>query len=163
MKKVTFIMIMLLAVVSCSSKFGKGGENAAQYVREQLSDTKNIKSIEAKEEVDFYVLNRFACERRLDSLELGVVTIDDETYNKTVDIADEIREGIGSNDSTKAPGEMRKMYIVTITYKSTKQDVRQVIMKRDGITPFMTLEEYEDHITPLKEKLDKYLIKMILE
>ena len=162
MKKLLFIM-MAFAALSCSGKFGKGGDNAAQYVREQVGNDKNVRSIEATEETDYYYLNETRCQMKLDSLTIRLAQIDTETYNKTVDIADEIREGIEEKNPAKAPGEMLKAYLVTITYKSTKTDWRLVIMDRDGVTPLMTMEEDHKRLENLNDKLNEYLVRMVTE
>lgn len=161
MKKVLFLLLIALAACS-SSKFGKGGDNATQYVREQIVNSEGIESVEATEEKDIYVLNWLKCELMLDSI-VSDGEDRDKAYNKAVDFADSINEAILGMKQTNAPGYMQKMYVVTVIYKSTKKEPHLVIMARDGVTPFMTYDEYDEHLQPLREKLAEYTIKIVTE
>lgn len=162
MRKVLFLF-SVIALAACSGgKFGKGGDNAAQYVREQIVNSEGIESVEATEEKDIYVLNWLKCELMLDSI---AIAGDDrvKAYNKAVDFANSIHEAIFSKKQTNAPGYMQKMYVVLVTYKSTKKEPHLVIMARDGVTPFMNYDEYDDHLQPLYEKLAEYAVKIATE
>ena len=131
-------LFALLLVVSCSGKYGKGGDNAAQFVREQVvGNPDNIASIETILE---------------DSL-LGDASLSfyqtpvDERLEILQDVLDSWRFGIVVNDSLKTlkkyDGVWRKVYTVRVTMKSgVKNDVR-VLMDGDGVTPRMLERDFD--------------------
>ena len=47
--------------------------------------------------------------------------------------------------------------MIEITYKSGKKKTKIVIMDKDGVTPAMTLDEYNDSQKQLEERLGEYL------
>lgn len=146
-------MFSILAL-SCSGKFGKAGDNAAQYVREKMPETmKDVENVEAIEEGTGYLYNIDSCLYTI---------IDNESARKVGALHG------ASNLSIHGPNEFleearkagltdkRKTFMVSITYKSSKKDSVIVIMERDGITPAMTLNEYNDIQKELEERLYQY-------
>ena len=143
MKKVTFIMIMLMTIMSCGSKFGEGGDNAAQYVREQMAElTSDAISVETvnTDTVSVY----------------DVVTLSEELNGKELDVDlkiitfKELREFA---DSINGLSESRLMYIVAVTSKSSKTTEVKVIMEKDGTTPYMLYDKYQEIYQPFLERL----------
>lgn len=143
MKKVTFIMIMLMTIMSCGSKFGEGGDNAAQYVREQMAElTSDAISVETvnTDTVSVY----------------DVVTLTEELNGKELDVDLKIitfKEFREFADSINGLSESRLMYIVAVTAKSSKTTEVKVIMEKDGTTPYMLYDKYQEIYQPFLERL----------
>jgi hypothetical protein len=143
MKKVTFIMIMLMTIMSCGSKFGEGGDNAAQYVREQMPELANdAVSVEVvnTDTVNVYDISTL-------TKELEMKEIDADLKNITFK---ELREFADSIDKMSEP---RLMYVVEITAKSSKKTEVKVIMEKDGTTPYMLYDKYLEIYQPFLERL----------
>jgi hypothetical protein len=69
-----------------------------------------------------------------------------ELENKSLDVELGIatdKELTAFADSISRLGEVRIVYIVTITAKSSKKEDVKVVMEKDGITPYMLYDEYE--------------------
>ena len=132
-----------MTFISCGGKFGKGGENAAQYVREQMPEmTKDAINIEAVgvDTVRVYDIKTLTKELEMKEIEADIKTI---KFKELREFADSIEKLF----------ESRLMYIVAITAKSTKKDEIRVIMENDCITPYMLYEEYEIMEHPFKERI----------
>lgn len=145
MKKVLFLAVMM--VISCGSKFGEGGDNAAQYVREQMPElTKDAVSVEAVDVRDCYVI---------DFEVFSAIKMDEHVpYFKIERMNNQVRASFESMrgektalDEAKKTGltDMRKIYTVIITAKSGKKYDAYVIMEKDEITPYMTFNEYVEN------------------
>lgn len=133
-----FLFFALLMVVSCMGKYGKGGDNAAQFVREQVvGNPDNIASIETILE-DSLLGDAFLSFYQ---------TPADERLKILQDVLDSWLFGIVVNDSLKTlkkyDGVWRKVYTVRVTMKSgVKNDVR-VLMDGDGATPRMLERDFD--------------------
>ena len=156
-----FLLIVLVALTACDTsqfKYGQGGINACQYVREQMQDQSvNIKNIEVIRE---------------DSVLSPLIILIGKTeiYKKSIDLYDGLiankqwQEYIDSmvivgydvqrswimdkrdcdslKQLSKYHGSWRKAYIVEVTMKSNTSKQYRVCMNEDGVTPSMTAEEY---------------------
>ena len=151
MKKIVTITVMLLAIMSCSSKFGKGGDNAAQYVREQMPElVKDAVSVEAVNTDTISVYDIDTLTKELESknldVELGIATD---------------KELTAFADSISRFGEVRIVYIVTIIAKSSKKEDVKVVMEKDGETPYMLYDEYEKLHIQFIRKVAEYEIPVV--
>ena len=169
-------MTMAVAVVvACSSSpYGQGGENACQFVKEQVPGLReDIAKVEvvgedsllsdialtfsrgsfAKAGVDFWEGNISPDEYQ---------KIIDERAQLLRDIQDSWQFPLVVNDSLKTlskfDGMWRKVYKVIVTMKSGDTKEPRVLMDNDGITPRMLemdfgkqLEEYEREIMQANE------------
>lgn len=133
MKKV-ILMIVVVAIVACSSSpYGLGGDHAAQYVREQVPEmianaaSVNPTGIDSTMVYDVVRLSQELDDKNTD-VELGIAT-----ENELTEFADSIGR----------LGEVRIVYIVTITAKSSHKKEMKVVMEKDGVTPYMLYDEYE--------------------
>ena len=163
MKKVLSITIMLLMLVSCNqSKFGKGGENAEQFIREKAvlvrEDIATIETIREDSVLgDIGIGFEVNCLLKAGTNYLqGNITRDD--YTRTIneatllmkDIQDcwENPEVVGDSLRRigKYDGMWRKAYTVEVTMKSSVTTTHIVIMDRDGITPRITDKDFSKRL-----------------
>lgn len=156
MMKKLLTIILAAFVVSCSSKYGKAGDNAAQYVREQMPEAvRQAESVEPIEMGAGYLFNIDSC--------LYTIT-DNESARKVGKLLG------ASNMSIHGPEEFlleaqkagltdrRKTFMIEITYKSSNKKNVIVIMDKDGVTPAMTLDEYNGSQKQLEERLNEYTV-----
>lgn len=154
MKKLHFIVCLAIAT-SCSGKFGKAGDNAAQYIREQMPEmVKEAESVEAIEEGTGYLYNIDSCLYTI---------IDNESAQRISKIQGASNLSIHGPEDFLAEAQKagltdkRKTFMIEITYKSGKKKTKIVIMDKDSVTPAMTLDEYNDSQKQLEERLGEYL------
>lgn len=168
-----FITLLTVALTGCDqvsvNKFGRGGKNASQYVREQISNPKeDIVSIEATAE-DSLLTDRLLSFGQVQFAKAGAdfwqdiinrkqyQDIIDNTSQALKDVQNSWLYGIVVNDSlrklAKYEDNWAKVYTVTIQMKSGEKKEVRVLMDQDGITPRMTenqfgkeLQEYTDKI-----------------
>ena len=164
MKKVLFLLFISL-LVSCNTnqmKYGQGGRNACQFVKEQVPELRDdIAKIEVigedslltdmfldsgdlalhKGEVDYYEgrINR----QQLDSIiESVALYLNDLEHSWTI--------GIVVNDSLrklqKYSYKWCKAYKVKITMKSGVTKEPRVLMDQDGVTPYCMEKDIEKSI-----------------
>ena len=137
---------------SCGSKFGEGGDNAAQYVREQMPElTKYAASVEAVEVRDCYVID-FELYRAIKADE-HVPYFKIERMNNQIWASLESLKGEQTAlEKAKNLGltDMRKIYTVIVTAKSGKKHDAYVIMEKDEITPYMTFNEYLENTETIR-------------
>lgn len=152
MKKLFFIVCIVIAT-SCSGKFGKAGDNAAQYIREQMPEmVKEAECVEAIEEGTGYLYNVDSCLYTI---------IDNESAQRISRLHGASNLSIhGPEDflaEAKKAGltDKRKTFMIEITYKSGKKATKIVIMDKDGVTPAMTLDEYNESQKQLEERLSE--------
>lgn len=130
-------LLAAIAAVSCSGKFGAGGENAAQFVREQFGgNSDNIASIEPIFEDSLLG----------DTPLLFYQTPVDERIEILQDVQNSWFYGIVVNDSLKSldkyDGAWRKVYTVCVTMKSGAKNEVRVLMDGDGVTPRMLERDF---------------------
>lgn len=158
MKKNLFISIAVL-MMSCTGKFGRAGDNASQYVREQMPElVKDAESVEAVEEAECYLINIDSC----------LYTIVDSKSSDRIDKMKfasilSIHSSEKYLNEAKQAGltDRRKTFLVTITQKSSKKQNVIVIMEPDGCTPSMTLDEYNERLKPLEERMEEYFVDIV--
>ena len=172
MKKIT-LLLLTLALVACnstSSKFGQSGNNAVQFVKEQLPEfAQNAESIEVIGE------DSLLCDiglmfgindvyKALEKYNNGEITLKearavrDSVLHDGTDVENTWRYGSIVTDSlkqlTKYEGQWRKVYTVTINMKSqTTKEVR-VMMDNDGTTPRYTDEQFSDRLYELCKQIN---------
>lgn len=162
MKKVLFLLLMCV-VVGCTTdmKYGQGGRNACQYVKEQVpglrDDIASVEVIEEdslltdlyldsgdlalhKGEVDYYE-NRIS-RQQLDSIIDSVgVALKDLEWSWTLGVV---------NDSLKRLVKYRtqwcKVYKVQVTMKSGVTKYPRVMMDYDGVTPYCLEKDIEHSV-----------------
>ena len=152
-------LAFLLLLVACGqSGFGKGGENAEQFVREKAVLVRDdIASIETIREES--VLSDIGIGfQTMQLLEAGTnylqgnITRDDytQTINEATLLMKDIQDcwdsptsvGDSLRRSGKYDGMWRKAYTVEVTMKSSVKQTHIVLMDTDGITPRMTEREF---------------------
>lgn len=182
MKKVSSILIVL-TLIGCGqvtiSKYGQGGKNAAQYVREQMPELRDdIESLETTGE-DSLLTDRMLSYGRVQFSQARVDFSEDninrEQYQQIIDsTANVLRDvrnswiyGIVVNDSLRKLKQYEdnwaKVYTVTVKMKSGVEKEFRILMDNDGITPRMTqkefgqkLQEYSDMIIEAQRDIYRY-------
>lgn len=173
MKKI-FITLIVLSVIGCGqiivSKYGQGGKNAVQYVREQVPELReDIESLEATAE-DSLLTDRMLSFGKVQFAKAGADFWQDEIsreqYQNILDSTSQVLQdvqnswiyGIVVNDSLrrlkKYEYNWAKVYTVTIKMKSGVEKKVRILMDNDGITPRMTEKQFSI-------KLQEYTDKMI--
>jgi len=174
MKKFATITIMLMVLISCQqSKYGRAGDNAIQYLREQMTgQMDNIESMEIIKEdsVLSSILLSFAeTEFHMENVKYLNDEISPEQYRAFVDSIDRVLTDVTRSwvmdqewgDSLKRldkyASSWRKAFIVQVTMKSGSQSQHRVCMDQDGTTPSETEEQFTKQHNELQEALSKRL------
>ena len=167
MKKL-MLLPLALVLMACSgtpSKFGQGGQNAAQFVKEQVpelrDDIENIETIEEdtllsdiglsfanlqllQAESDYYEgkISRDRLQQIIDSVswEIGVV---EKSW----------KYGTVSKNAEKYKGQFRRVYTVRVTMKSGVTKEPRVLMDKDGITPQCMENDFEKSLKQYTDNL----------
>lgn len=178
MKKKVFIgLVGLMGLIGCvdgGMKYGKGGENAIQFVKEQVPGLRDdIASVEVIEEdsllSDIALVHNAVIFAKAGA-DFWQGTISREDYQRIIDEREHLLNDIEYswrfplvvNDSlkklSKFDGMWRKVYKVLVTMKSGDTKNPRVLMDVDGITPRMMevdfgrqLEEYNREIMQANE------------
>lgn len=175
MKKYSIFIILFAAFISCTEKmkniasYGQAGQNACEYVREQVPELKeSIESIEAIGEDSllgdsWLAHDQLIFARAGREYAQGILSRKDyeEIIEKYAHILTDINNswlyGIVVNDSLrkleKYQYQWRKVYIIRVTMKSSVTKEVRVLMDNDGITPRMTEKQFSDAL----EKWDSNL------
>jgi hypothetical protein len=159
MKKVLLITIMMMMLVSCNqSKFGKGGQNAEQFVREKavlvredIATIKTIREYSILSDIGIgFEVNRLL-EAGTNYLQ-GNITRDDytQTINEATLLMKDIQDcwenpevvGDSLRRIGKYDGMWRKVYTVEVTMKSSVTTTHSVLMDKDGTTPRLTGNDF---------------------
>ena len=178
MKKVLFLIVAMMVLASCNSGFkvGKplvdvGGENACQFVKEQVPELReDIESVEMVE-VDSLLCDTWLC---FDSPKFIQASIDfykgklsESNYLQMIsersqllsDVENSWMYGSVVNDSLKKlekyNGEWRKVYKVKVTMKSGVTREPRVLMDNDGVTPRMLESEFERSLSKYHEQISR--------
>jgi len=172
MKKVILLLTVVTLVVSCdvtSSKYGQGGKNAAQFVKEQVPGIRDdIESIETIAEdsllgdIGFIFADTQLAKMGSEFLK-GEITkeefnaIIDSIAHDATDVEYSWRFSNVINDSLrqlkKYDGIWRKVYTVRVTMKSGTTKEPRVMMDNDGITPRMIERDMEKAIEDHTKKI----------
>lgn len=177
MKRIAIITITLLAMVACQqSKFGQGGENAEQYVREQFSslreDIDDVEAIGEDSLLSDIALSFEQVRFAKAGADFWEGKISRKEYEKLIDEREQLLQDVlyswqypmVVNDSLrrldKFDGMWRKVYKVRITMKSGVTKETRVLMDEDGVTPRETesdfcklLEDYQEQILHADENI----------
>ena len=140
MKKILLFIAIAVFSACTGGQYGKGGDNAAQYVREQMPDlTKNAESVEVTgcDSIGFIDIEEVSRDLKMKETDADLEII---TFKQLRDYADSIDKVITT------PSNM--VYIVTVTAKSSKKTNVQVIMESDGVTPAVLMDEYSKKLKP---------------
>lgn len=158
----------LLTIISCG-KYGEGGRNACQFVKEQVpglrDDIKNVEVIAEDSLLSDMMLAFGQPEFAKAGTDFWEGTISRDDYARIIDSTTLVLQDVANswqysnvvNDSLrrlkKYEDEWRKVYTVRVTMKSGVTRDARVLMDRDGRTPrtlendFMKkLEEYQQII-----------------
>ena len=178
MKKKIFIgLVGFMGLIGCvdgGMKYGKGGENAIQFVKEQVpglrDDIASVEIIEEDSLLSDIALGHDAVIFAKAGADFWQGTISREEYQRIIDEREHLLNDIEYswrfplvvNDSLKKLGKFdgmwRKVYKVLVTMKSGDTKNPRVLMDGDGITPRMMevdfgrkLEEYHREIMQANE------------
>lgn len=165
MKKVLLITVTFFVFVSCQqnvSKYGQGGRNAVQFIKEQVPGLQDdIESIEVIEEdsllcdigLTFASVQLARAESEYYEGKIsrqGLDNIIDSVSNAIKDVQYSWQYGIVVNDSLrkipKYESQWRKVYKVCVTMKSGVKKYPRVLMDNDGITPRCVEKDFEKNI-----------------
>lgn len=159
MRKLLFVAVITLMVIGCS-KYGKGGDNAIQYLKEAMPEVAgNAESLNILDEGKCFIVN-------LDSCKSAFIVSENSRTAKQIDTL--LNKSLESffNDSLASamsgPGE-RLFYNIEIVAKSTKKKYTSVIMDKDGTTPWMTYEEYVEKMDKIRDLIFDYVINGSVE
>lgn len=169
-KLLLFVAVML--VVSCSqvaNKYGQGGRNAVQFVKEQVpSLNDDIESIEVIEEDSLLsdiglIFGSTMLAKSSAEFQKGTLSKDkfkaiiDSLAHDATDVEYSWRFSNVINDSLRALqkycGQWRKVYTVRVTMKSGTTKEPRVMMDNDGITPRMIERDIENTIRYFTNKI----------
>ena len=160
MRKVSFYLLTLVLVAcnSTSSKYGLGGRNAVQFVKEQASGAaQNAESIEVTGEdsllcdigLMFGVNDVYKALEKYNNGEISLKearAVRDSVMHDGADVEDTWKFGSIVTDSlrhlSRYEGQWRKVYTVTIKMKSQTTDEVRVLMNGDGTTPRCTDKQF---------------------
>lgn len=172
MKKV-FLLAIALLLVSCNTeqmKYGQGGKNACQYVKEQVPGLReDIAKVEVIEEDSLLTdIGLTFADMRLSQSESDYYQ--GKISRKKLDaIIDSVSEAIKDvqyswqfsnvvNDSLrqlkKFEYQWRKVYKVKVTMKSGDTKEPRVLMDQDGVTPRCLEKDFEKS---LQEHIDNMM------
>lgn len=172
MKK-TCIALIVIILIGCGqvtiSKYGQGGINAAQYVREQASENReDIESLETTSE-DSLLTDRMLSFGQVQFAKSGAdfwqdkisrdqyQQIIDSTAQALQDVQNSWLYGIVVNDSLrklkKYEYNWAKVYTVTIKMKSGVENEVRILMDNDGITPRMTEKQFSQELQEYTDKI----------
>ncbi|MBO7139724.1 MAG: hypothetical protein J6W19_03975 [Prevotella sp.] len=167
MKKVLylFLTVTLMACNNTPLKYGQGGQNAVQFVKEQAPEI-----AQSAESIDVTSEDSLLCEigltfglndvyKALEKYNNGEISLKearsvrDSVMHDGADIENTWNYGITVTDSlkrlTKYEGQWRKVYTVTIKMKSQTTDDVRVLMDEDGITPRCTEKQFSKELYDL--------------
>ena len=172
MRKVSFYLLTL-ALVACnstSSKYGLGGKNAVQFIKEQASGAaQNAESIEVTGEdsllcdigLTFGVKDVYKALEKYNNGEISLKearAVRDSVMHDGADVEDTWKFGSVVTDSlrhlSRYEGQWRKVYTVTIKMKSQTTDEVRVLMEEDGITPRYTDKQFSARLYELFNQIN---------
>ena len=175
------IMIIVIAVsfifVGCNNdrtRYGQGGENAIQFVKEQVPEiAQNAESIEVTREDSLLcdIGLMFGYNDVLNALKKyyngglslkEAMAVRDSVIHDGADVENTWKYGSIVTDSlkrlTKYEGQWRKVYTITIKMKSKTTDEIRVLMDEDGITPRYTDKQSSRSLYELCDKINSVQI-----
>lgn len=147
MKKVLMTIVMTAVMLAaCDNTSNEGAENACQFVHEQMPELTNFAQMEAEPStVTIY---------RIEDMDSCTVILEKAEQDAQYGV---IRYGDLSKRAEEIENTLKKhtlpAYTVTITQKSTKQDIVRVIMNDNGTTPYALYDVYQRHYDAFIERL----------
>lgn len=166
MRKVMFFLtLILVACNNTSLKYGQGGQNAIQYIKEQIPElAQNAESIEVTSEDSLlcdiglmFAINDV--HKALERYNNGEITLKearavrDSVMHDGADIENTWNYDSAVTDSlkqlTKYKGQWRKVYSITIKMKNQTTDIIRVLMDEDGTTPRYTEKQFSRRLYEL--------------
>ena len=176
------LIVILLVLTGCNQtqmKYGQGGKNACQYVKEQVPGLRDdIQDIEVIAEDsllcdlgmtfgDLTLSKQGAAFLKGEISKEELRAIIDSVAIAATDVEYSWRFSNVVNDSlkqlSKYDGMWRKVYTIKVTMKSGTTKEPRVLMDTDGITPRMierdmekAIEEHTKHILEVQEYLWAY-------
>lgn len=177
-----YVIALLMVLTGCNQtkmRYGQGGENACQYVKEQVPDLReDIQSVEVIAEDSLLCdigmsFGDITLSKQSEAFLNGEISKDelsatiDSISKAATDIEYSWRFSNVVNDSLrqlpKYDGLWRKVYTVKVTMKSGTIKEPRVLMDTDGKTPRMmerdmekAIEEHTKHIHEVQEYLWTY-------
>lgn len=171
-RRIIILTAMVAMAVSCdqmSNKYGRGGDNACQYVKEQVPGLReDIASVEVIEEDSLLsdiglIFGRTILAKSSAEFQEGTLSKDkfkaiiDSLAHDATDVEYSWRFSNVINDSLRAlqrySGQWRKVYTVRVTMKSGTTKEPRVMMDNDGITPRMIERDMENTIRDFTNKI----------
>lgn len=161
MKKVLLFVILTAIMTSCDSKqskYGVGGRNACQFVKEKtVNQSDNIESIEVISEDSLLsdIGLTFASIRASNvkaAYYSGLISYNemsrvlDSCKAELMAIEQSWRYGTVSKTIKKYEYQWRKVYTIRITMKSSVTKETRVLMDQDGITPRILEMDFFDEL-----------------
>lgn len=173
MKKKVFIgLVGLMGLMGCVNggmNYGKGGEHAIQFVKEQVHGLRDdIASVEVIEEdslLSDIALVYDAVSFAKAGADFWQGTISREDYQRIIDERERLLNDIENswrcplvvNDSLKKLGKFdgmwRNVYKVLVTMKSGDTRKPRVLMDGDGITPRMMERDFERQLEEYRREI----------
>lgn len=164
MKKL-IVFIMAVMMTACVNKYGAGGNNAIQFVKEQYPEVaQNAESIEVTG-VDSVlcdiglIFGVSIVYKALEQYHNGEITIQearavrDSVMHDGADVENTWKFGSIVTDSLKHlkkyDGQWRKAYTITATMKSKTTRTFRILMENDDITPRCTDKEFSRQLYDL--------------
>lgn len=160
-----FLTLTLVACNNTSLEYGQGGQNAIQFIKEQVPElAQNAESIEVTSEDSLLcdIGLRFGINdvhKALERYNNGEIllkearAIRDSVMHDGADVENTWNYGSVVTDSlkrlTKYEGQWRKVYTVTIKMKSQTTDQIRVLMDEDGTTPRYTDKQFSRRLYEL--------------
>ena len=174
---ITMLATVLTACDSEKMKYGQGGRNACQYVREQIPEqAENIERVEVIDEdsllgVEYLVTGDVAvCEAETDYYKGRISrqrldAIIDSVARSLQDVQESWTVGIVVNDSLrrleKYRSHWRQVYTVQVTMKSGVTKYPRVLMDRNGPTPYCMEKDVERAIAEHTQTLTEAIRNII--
>ena len=172
MKKEILMLFALLSTAcnqTSSNEFGQGGQNAAHFVREQISDIQNdVETIKTTKE-DSLMTDRIVSFGQIQVAKAGSNYWEDkisrEQYQSIIDSSANVLQDIQYswqfsnviNDSLKQLSKYNnnwaKVYTVTVKMKSGIEKEVRILMDNDGITPRMTEKQFSEVLQEYTDKM----------
>lgn len=169
MKKVLLFVMMCVTIGCSQSKYGQGGDNACQFVKEQTSgQSADINTIEVIHEdsllsdagltIADVTLAKSCAEFKQGKMSKEAFTaVIDSLSNAATDVYYSWKYSIVANDSLKKLPKYghlwRKVYTVKVTMKSGVTKEPRVLMDNDGVTPRMLEKDIEKTLDEFTKKV----------
>ena len=158
MKKLLFAVLLLVVFAACNteqSKYGQGGRNACQFVKERVPELReDIEKIEVIEEDTMLCdiglmfgmqrLNHVESLYYQDKISREDLELVADSLNLELTFVENCwKTGTPKTYGNKFDGQWRKVYTIRVTMKSGIIKEPRVLMEQDGITPRMIESDFQ--------------------